>query len=226
MSLIFLHIPKTGGKTFKGVLFKQNYRGRILEKPWNISSEDWIKLVKKTNKKYKAIIGHMPFGIHNVYKFKGFEYITILRNPIDRVISNYYHFMRNPSSKFKNKSFIDALDMSVDFNNLQTRMLSGDISIYNCITGKFEQIIYDENLLNKAKENLKKIKIVGFLDQYRTFLNKVEKHFKWKHFDSYNYNNIGKNKKPKQNIPKNVIEKIKHLNQMDIELYNWAKNNC
>jgi hypothetical protein len=229
MSIIFLHIPKSGGKTFIGILVRhQGYRGKIMAKPVNLTSDQWLHNVKKTSTKFDAIVGHMPFGVHTHYRHKGYKYVTIMREPVDRVISNYCHFLRPgyPIKKFQKLSFEDALTESVDFNNLQTRMLSGDTSVYTCIPGGFKQIIYDKELLNRAKENLKIFAVIGFLEVpngFEQFIEKVEKYFGWRPDRNYSYNNKAPNKKSRDQISQTVIDKIIELNQMDIELYEWAK---
>ena len=89
--LIFLHIPKTGGTTLNSIFRKQFMRDKLFDhdnyQNKRMKLED---LTEEEKKQIQAIAGHYFYGIHHLFN-KRATYFTMLRNPIDRVISSYYY---------------------------------------------------------------------------------------------------------------------------------------
>ena len=92
--LIFLHIRKAGGTTIKSIV-KSNYsNNNILE--FDVSGMKNAKeFLDADNRQLSVIQGQMPFGLHQFLPSPS-VYITMLRDPIDRVISYYYYILQRP----------------------------------------------------------------------------------------------------------------------------------
>jgi hypothetical protein len=95
-SVIFLHLPKTAGTTVNR-LIEWEYR---LSEMYSIdpvlfewSAAHLRKLPSWRLRKIRMFKGHMTFGLHEVLPQPA-TYITVLRDPVDRVISAFY-FMRS-----------------------------------------------------------------------------------------------------------------------------------
>ena len=95
-AVIFLHLPKTAGTTVNR-LIEWEYR---LSEMYSIdpvlfkwSAAHLRKLPPGRLKKIRMFKGHMLFGLHEVLPQPA-TYITVLRDPVDRVISAFY-FMRS-----------------------------------------------------------------------------------------------------------------------------------
>jgi Sulfotransferase family len=228
--LIFLHIPKTGG-TCITKLMKKEY-GHVKVPTYQQTFQELYDSLKSSNNiPFNCFQGHMPFGFHEV--LPGFEYATILRDPVKRVISNIKHIQRgilhpqynSVGTKNINDVFLDESVIYSELNNFQTRLLSGDFDkCFYYKNGKTffnnEIIIYDNDLMNKAKANLKKIKIIGFTEDFDTFFKKFIVYFQWNKIKSYNKANVANNRVEPSN---ECIKKIQYYNQMDQELYDFAK---
>ena len=99
-SVIFLHIPKVGGSTISKIIERQ-YRPRNIFHVRDNSSQkriqncvDEFKVLPVAEKeRIKVLMGHMGFGLHNFLPQPS-VYFTLLRDPVERVISYYYFILR------------------------------------------------------------------------------------------------------------------------------------
>ena len=90
--IIFLHIPRTGGTTFRDILERFYHSENVIEIKKFIESEETIRTYTKDEQsKIKLIKGHLNFGIHELIN-GDCKYITFLRDPVKRA---YSHFIGN-----------------------------------------------------------------------------------------------------------------------------------
>ncbi|MFG6150053.1 sulfotransferase family 2 domain-containing protein [Halobacillus sp. B23F22_1] len=198
--ICFLHIPKTGGKTMWKILDGKNEEILV----WH--GKHFKKLKKPT------------------------DYFTMLRDPVDRVISTYYYiksYERDPLHKqVKNMTFENFLSYMKDEGvgdkqyhktdlrsiryrtvNLATRYLSGG----------------DPNNIKKARRNLNEyFSEVGFTERFSESLFFLAQHFEWKDTLKVERVNKTQNRPKSHEVDPAIIKQIKKLNHYDIVLYNYA----
>ncbi|GAE30984.1 sulfotransferase family 2 domain-containing protein [Alkalihalobacillus hemicellulosilyticus] len=197
-TVIFIHIPKTGG-TSLAEMIKKHYNPAEVQEVKFAS----INTIKKINENIKLVTGHHVFG-H--YQDTGpCVYVTMLRDPVERLISQYYY------DKYVLK--IDGIARysleeyaQLDYNvNLQTKYIAGG-------TVNVKQAI----------SNLKTFAFFGITEMFSESLVLMEKTFGWKN-SPYSKINVNEKKPKIETIPKETIEKIEKANFFDIQLYKWAK---
>ena len=93
--LAFVHIPRTGGGTMSSAVAK-NYSP--VKRPGNYqrgpekTHQGLKNIAKKTGLGFWNAVGdHVPYGLYLRYLPADTRYMTILRDPVDRVLS-HYHF--------------------------------------------------------------------------------------------------------------------------------------
>lgn len=93
-TVLFVHIPKTAGTTLR-VLFTQQYA----QQPWfvvshNIQAERarLAETPAAERSQYRMVFGHMEWGWHQLIPpGRAYAYTTMLRDPVERVLSLYSH---------------------------------------------------------------------------------------------------------------------------------------
>jgi hypothetical protein len=164
--------------------------------------------MKKSN--IKAVSGHYEYGVHQHFN-KPYSYFSMVRHPIDRVISLYYYLSTNPYyvgyESMKKMTFEEFITKSAQAKNHQTLFFTGNYT-------------FDIEL---AKKNLEThFPIVGITEMFNESIYLMKKRFDWKKIN-YKKINITQNRPSLQDIPKNLIELIEKNNHLDMELYRYAK---
>jgi hypothetical protein len=229
-SVIFLHIPKTAGSTLNKIIDHQYKQTSIFTRHYfpDEFNDEFRKLPEERRKKIRVLKGHMFFGLHE-YLPQPSTYITLLRDPVERIISNYYMILEDPQNIFHKdvtskhmslKDFVcsDLSDGIVTLNNGQARMLSG---VEANTAGGFEE--HSNEILELARINLKEHFIVaGLQEKFDETLILLRRAFGWRNIF---YIKIGgdKPRPKKKDIPRETLNIIEKYNELDIELYKYAK---
>ena len=233
-SVIFLHIPKVGGTTVNKIIDRQ-YKPNTIYRVRDDDSRhkriqdcvDEFKVLPVAEKEeIEVVMGHMGFGIHNFLPQPS-VYITMLRDPVERVISYYYYVLRTSNHYLYQKvtsekiSLEDCirLGISTELDNSQTRILSasnGDsdspITFGQC----------NEEMLKRAKKNLQEYFVgVGLVESFDKSLLLFKKLLNWNNI-FYIKRNVTKNRPLKSDFSQETLNIIQNQNEFDLELYRYA----
>jgi hypothetical protein len=223
--IIFIHIPKTAGTTLDKIIERQ-YESKAIFKTeptrhWE-SIDEFKNLPNSQKKKFKIIMGHMYFGLHEYLPVRS-TYLTMMRDPIDRIISYYYYVLRYPGSylypavtsqHMSLKEFAMS-GLSKELENFQTRLLAGDM--------KVDLRRYSESSLERAKENITNhFGLVGISEKFDESLLLMKRVFGW-NSTYYVKLNVTKNRPSKKEIPKETLDVIEENNSLDVELYKYIR---
>lgn len=98
VEMISIHIPKTGGRSFHYFLkqvFGDSIDNRYEKQHFFPNGNKYNKLSNKIPTGVNCIHGHLTISqVQHIINIDHPKVITWVRNPIDRVISNYYYFMK------------------------------------------------------------------------------------------------------------------------------------
>jgi hypothetical protein len=217
-SVIFIHVPKAAGTTLNRLI---EWEYPLLEiysvDPYLFrwSTAHLWRLPKRRLKRFRVFKGHMIFGLHEILP-QAATYITILRDPVDRVMSAFY-FMRTYKLhplywKFRRESWtLEDFVRRSPRQNAQTKTIAGADYDKPCTA----------EILVKAKENLQYFSVVGLTERFEESLALMKLRFGWK-LESYSSFNITRTRPKKRDLPQSTLDLIAERNRFDIELYECA----
>jgi Galactose-3-O-sulfotransferase len=215
-SVIFLHLPKTAGTTVNR-LIEWEYR---LSEMYSVdpvlfewSAAHLRKLPPERLKKIRMFKGHMTFGLHEVLPQPA-TYITVLRDPVDRVISAYY-FMRSYKLhplywKLRHEKWtLEDFVRNSQRDNVQSKIVAGAIYEEPCT----------REIVERAKYNLRHhFSVVGLSARLEESLALMKLRFGWR-LSSYSSFNVTRARPKKRDLPEGTLDLIHQRNAFDMELY-------
>lgn len=131
-SLLSIHIPKTAGQTFRYFLEQAYGKGQVLH-----VNQGWLSRNKTTISalhpdRYKVLHGHLPYRHYlTPYNLSGVRVVTFLRDPVERVLSNFHYYQRKKEERRNaGKSVRHYYDLETyieleERQNVMTRFLEG-----------------------------------------------------------------------------------------------------
>src|SRR5438105_3979031 len=164
-ALIFLHIAKTAGTTLNRIIDWQ-YAPRLVftVDPHHIrpTISHFHSLSEERRRRLQVVRGHLTYGVHELLP-QGATYITMLRDPVTRLLSSYYFILRRPLHPLYGKMKRghlgpeDLIRVTPEKQNLQCRFISGVGKNGSC----------DARALEMAKQNLKhSFRVVGLSERF------------------------------------------------------------
>lgn len=232
-TVIFLHIPKAAGSTLSSVVQRQyepNATFKIDGLHIRESIDEFKKIPEAKKEKIRLLSGHMFFGLHEFLPQPS-TYITMLRNPVDRVISHYYHVIRHPNHYLyqevtsRNMNLRDYVSsgISMELDNGQTRDISGEGIVQKPFPDKgigFGQC--PAEMLQRAKRNLREhFAVVGLSERFDESLILLKRTFGWA-TPCYVKSNVGENRPHKRDISIDELKVIEKYNELDVQLHKYA----
>lgn len=198
LKLIFVHIPKTGGSTISNILVPNI----------NIHDEKYMEYLYgiKNNKALQHLsiieIKKIVKNTDDYYKF------SIVRNPYDRLVSEYYWCQIKNIGNKSGQKFDDFLNYIIDiFKNNKF-----DTNIYTDHFIPQYKFLYDDNILKVDK--IFKFENFNNVLQFLKEKYDINTNF-YKHLKVHNGNKL--------NLTQNQKNIIYNLYKKDFELFNYPK---
>ena len=263
--LLHLHLPKTGGQTLQQLIYTNHavreptqadsrflhngiyYYPRGIEEdayPPDMWTADpvqppaaTVEIIRHPN--VRVVSGHFSFGLHR-YLDRPARYITVLREPINRVVSLYYftrrrnHYRRvvartdirstlHQLVKEISEGTLEQFVITLNYkhvDNGQRRRLSGVEPPF----GQCTQI-----MLEAAKRHLQEMfDAVGTLERFDQTVRVFAHQLGWNSSGLVTSTKIRKNvnlSRPKlEELPERILRLIRSYNEFDIELYRYANS--
>jgi len=222
---VFLHVPKTAGSTLFRILDRE-YEGQPTFRLYGDVEQRLRALQYLTEDERRALRlvgGHMGFGIHRFLPGPS-VYLTLLRDPVDRIVSHYHYVMAHPNDA-ANVRALEGVTSIEDYvrssvfariiNNGQTRLLGSDVLDADAPA--------DESTLERARATLDRPDVVvGLQDRFDESLLLMVRACGWG-YPAYRNENVGRDRPRAADLPDATVELIRKHNALDLALYEHAR---
>lgn len=242
--LIFTHIPKTGGMSLFASMCE--YHGMKMADMYNMSAfyDEWDDVAAELKDVDKCVYaGHFPFGLHE-WLSRPSCYMAIVRKPADRLMSLYYYSIQyrdfiRAERKSRSLSFDELFEQKVAADFYQDFMpwvkaeqtLNGFLrcpspELDNGMVRRFSGFglqpdACPDSALQLAKDNIEKFySVVGPQERYQETLKMARLAFNV-NLTEFHINRGAEKRDKKQKLDINQRKRIKQLNKLDIQLYDW-----
>jgi galactose-3-O-sulfotransferase len=242
--LVLLHIPKTAGMTLAGILqyvYGDAFRGGVGESRFlpdsrrmpNVFSrpehvEGRLRSLRKKGT-VRALSGHLTLGWADRLPANS-RWVTVLRDPVERTLSQYYYFVDPPSRRSGRPGagfvppWLPAPSPSLTLDealtergyippNLQTRMICGLVSPYDPLP---------DGALEQAKRNLdERFAYIGTTERFTEFLALLNLELGWPTV-AYRRSNTNPKRPKQEDLPAETRRLVEERNELDRELHAHA----
>jgi hypothetical protein len=220
--VIFLHIGKTAGTTLSAIarrhfppqgVFTYDSAGP------GTPAEQLTALSAERRAELALVLGHMQYGIHEALPGPS-TYITLLRDPVERIVSHYRHVLRYSEHRLhaevkRSKMTLGeyaGCPISEELDNWQTRCIAGGtaLPIGGCT----------RDLLDRAKHNLdEQFAWLGLAERFEESVVLLRRTLGWRR--PY-YVPLNTANGRREAVAEAVRAEILRWNALDQELYDHA----
>lgn len=231
--LIHLHIPKNAGTTLSrmlklGILLRPptnlfrrlDTLGHYTVVPWERKVERIRALPPHRKAHVRFFEAHCGWGVHEPLGMPA-RYYTMLREPVDRALSVYYHLKRigDIPAETTLEQFIsrEPPERVWYVDNAQVRILCGR-------EGQIDQRplgTCTPDMLDLARERLEGFIAVGLLERFDESAALLVRRLGW-HMPWYIRSNVTGGRKAASEIPESVRARLVELNQLDTALHRYG----
>lgn len=241
-ALYFLHIPKTAGTSFIGLLHDQYTASNICPAYlWR----DLLKIPHTQRSTYRLYRGHF-YAYLDREIHQPLSVITFLRDPIERSLSHYAHILREPGHYFHKRAHeLGSLQAFLRdpfthplITNFQTRALSCNLDpaaiasklspesldaleLERQLETFMPATLPDHELLRRAKNYLDRCLFVGLVEHFAISAKHIADILKWKNVKQLRLNQ-SPNRMWRQNLDTTTLAVLEEHTHLDAELYAYA----
>lgn len=219
---IFDHLPKTGGTALRAA-FDQIFGASGVSPPVLGRTERWAE---ERFFQYRMIVGHFRYPVPFAGRSETRVRLTVLRDPIDRAISEYFYFRNNVERLPWHKLTMYAKDHDL-YGYLELLESEQDIAISNRYAHHFASQVSrvqwrESRLLALAKEAISAYDLVGVQEQLPDFLDLFCATYKLPAVLQLPRANPTFGRLALEDLDSSARERLIRLNGADLELYAFA----
>lgn len=234
--LLFIHVPKAAGTTFAQILDSFFLEEDIC--PAYYVSE-LMQLSDEEVRRYRLVRGHFEYSIRELFDTP--ICLTMLRDPVDRVLS-YYRYIRSAPAherhqKFMRMSLMDVLEDPAEqtpISNHQARLFGRDLNLKR-VRARFTgtevgaaPMTEDQQKrakidLDLAMARLADLEFVGLAERFDDSVKLLCDTLGVPEYTDYGRTNVTGGDGSEVPVSDLARTKIEGMNRMDRELYQFAQ---
>ncbi len=219
-TVLFMHIAKTAGTAFRETMsenYKHSQIAYLYPHPPGLLVSALGLLPLEQRARFRLVMGHFQYGIHELLPQDSI-YITIVRRPVERVVSHYYYLLemqpdlaRNGGSTMPLVEMLEAR-RTTDLDNLMVRCFSG-VSESDVPVGKVDRRVYE-----LAVDHLRtRFKFVGYQHRVDEAYAALHSLFHWQ--PKKNLDVVNRGARSGVQIDEATRKAVEHWNHWDCKLY-------
>jgi hypothetical protein len=215
--LIFVHVPKACGTTLIKLLarwFPADAIYSIGTRPRAEVVRDLVAINGSEHTRIQFVAGHAAFGLHEVLAQPA-DYITVLRDPVERLVSHFHYARRNPRHPLHEqlvRGEMGIVDLARRRANLQTRYLGGSIDETP-----------DATTLARAQANIEKyFALAGIAERFEETVLLLHRIF-GRRLLPFASENVRRNTHALASIEASTLRALRREHEIDYELYDFVR---
>lgn len=220
----FVHVQKAAGTSLVFRLRREFGRAAIYPTPADkgnvnavISVEHLLECWARDQDRIRVVVGHFPYCTVELLGNE-FTTLTVLREPVERTLSYLrHHREQTPDDE---RSLEAVYDDPFRFHGLVHNHMVKlfGLTPREMTAGALTHVEFTPAHLERAKENLTRVDVVGVQEEFEEFCDELTRRFHW---------NLGARTHVNRTDPIEASpafrDRIAEDNAMDVELYEFAR---
>jgi hypothetical protein len=233
-ALVYMHIPKTAGTSIRATLSELLDDHKILylyQTPWATDPREVEQLDREVVAGLELVFGHVGYGIHEALRPRETVYATLVRDAVEHVLSNYYHYVRavEDGDRTEPNKWQQAIEEGmtlmefvveenrsgiVHFQNRQTWLLAGQP------TGMDRG---DPAMLEMAIDHIEqRFVAIGTADDPDSLAASIAEAMGWGSVEATPTLNENPKRPKAEGLPAEHVAEIARLNRLDADLHAYV----
>jgi hypothetical protein len=187
LRFFFIHVMKTGGATFRQYAYHNFPSGEVYPDGnldpdlqvanWSIEYLNGLSAGRRRST--RVFTGHFPFI---AVELLGIDVVTltILRDPVERTISRLRQQQHHDASSRPlrlEEIYEDPFFFPMHIHNHQAKLFA--MTPQDRLESFMDVIEVDEERLERAKQNIERVDVLGLQERFPEFLEEVERRYGW-----------------------------------------------
>lgn len=220
-TVLFLHLPKTGGITLGCALRWQYWWHPTYSTAWKSPSapDPFTDLSHAQRTRLRLVKGHVVYGLHQ-FLDTPCTYVTMIRDPVRRVLSLFYFIRQNwPDSEVGGMSLREYLESSHPSyapNDQVCRIAGHDPDRNGPAT---------EDTLDQAKKHIDDhFAVCGLTERFDESVVLMQHRLNWSKPAFYVRSNTNTKRPRAEAIDEGLLRRIRADQELDLKLHAYADN--
>lgn len=229
--LLFAHIPKTAGTAARALFehrFDSEQLALLYDRPPGTPLAHFLEVPQIARDRYEAVVGHFAFGLHH-FITRPVRYITFLRDPVERVVSLYYHNVHRASRHY-DQIHAQGIDLgrfvrdriSYQVENSMTQFLAG----IEHVAGGDRRVFRNgcpDRMLDLAQRNLVDwFDLVAITERSLESFALLTRYLGLPDLPAPRQNE-NRERPAVETMDEKILDEIRRINELDVELYRFAR---